>query len=84
MRPAVVIFAICVACCVVGHAAILASVVRRRSALADASVPRPRAAMEILWAVIPAIALAVLLAATWARVRENAVPKPEVIMKVSR
>ena len=84
MRAAVVVFTLCAVCCAVGHAAILASVVRRRSAVVDEGVPRPRPGIEILWAVLPAIALAVLLTATWARIRENAVPKPEVIMKVSR
>jgi heme/copper-type cytochrome/quinol oxidase subunit 2 len=83
VRPAVIVFLLCATACVVGHFAILASVVRRRSAVVDSGVPRPRTGMEILWALVPAIALAILLTATWARVRQN-VPSPEAIMKVSR
>jgi heme/copper-type cytochrome/quinol oxidase subunit 2 len=80
----VLVFALCVLSCVVGQAAILASVVRRRASVAAANVPRPRMAIEILWALIPAVALAFLLTATWVRVREHARIRPDVMMKVAQ
>lgn len=84
MSLAVLVFVACVVCCVVGHFAILVSVVRRRSAPVSADVPRPRPGVEILWAVLPFIVLALLLTATWGRVRDNATPKPGVIMQIAR
>ena len=84
MSAVVLVFVLCVLCCVVGHVAILSSVVRTRTVAADASVPRPKLMVEIVWAVIPALALALLLTATWARVRANETPKPGVMMKIAR
>ena len=84
MSLAVPVFVACVVCCVVGHVAILVSVVRRRSAPVSADVPRPRPVVEVLWAVLPAIVLALLLTATWGRVRDAATPKPGVMMKIAR
>ena len=78
-----IVFAIAAAACAIAHVAILASVIRRRSAVADANVPKPRTLVEILWALIPAVALAFLLTATWGHVRENS-GRPPVIMKVAR
>ncbi len=86
MHPAVLAFAICALACLVAHGAILASIVSRRSTqpLPPAGVPRPRALVEIVWARIPAIVLIFLLTATWIRVRENAKPKPGMMMKVAQ
>lgn len=84
MRPAVVVFVVCALACVVAHAAILASVIRRRSAAVADSVPRPRLFVEVIWALLPAIALAFVLTATWARVVDTSVPKPELMMKVAQ
>lgn len=84
MHSAVLVFGICALACVVGHVAILLSVVRGRSAVANSNVPRPRAIVEVIWALVPAIVLAFVLTATWMRVRENAAAKPAVIMKVAR
>ena len=84
MALAVLVFVGCVVCCVVGHVAILVSVVRRRSEAVSAGVPRPRPAVEILWAVLPAVVLALLLTATWVRVRDHVTPKPGVMMKIAR
>jgi heme/copper-type cytochrome/quinol oxidase subunit 2 len=84
VSAAVLVFWLCVVCCVVGHVAILVSVIRRHAPVAGANVPRPRMAVEILWALIPAVALAFLLTVTWVRVREHASPKPDVMMKVAR
>lgn len=84
MHPVVLAFAICAIACLVAHGAILASIVSRRSTQPAAGVPRPRALVEIVWALIPAIVLIFLLTATWIRVRENAKPKPGMMMKVAQ
>ena len=84
MRGAVVAFALCAAACLVGHVAILHSVVRKGTSRADSAVPRPRFAVELLWAVIPLLVLAMVLTATWAKVREHKHPAPAEIMKVAR
>ena len=84
MSAAGLVFVVCAACCLVGHVAILHSVVRTRSAAANPGLPRPRLLVEIVWALVPAILLAFLLTATWARVRDRATPKPDVLMKVAR
>jgi heme/copper-type cytochrome/quinol oxidase subunit 2 len=86
MRAAVIVFGLCALACLVGHVAILHSVLRARSrtGAANAGVPRPRLAVEILWAVIPAVVLAVVLAATWADLRERAAESPQEISRVAR
>ena len=53
--------------CLVYHAAIVVSVLRApraREGHDDAPAP-PRRAAEIVWAVLPALVLAVVLVATW-------------------
>jgi heme/copper-type cytochrome/quinol oxidase subunit 2 len=82
----VVVFVLCVVCCIIGHVAILYSVVSTRTSQENTppEVPRPRLAIEIVWALIPAIVLAFLLTATWTRVRSNDAAKPGVLMKVAR
>jgi heme/copper-type cytochrome/quinol oxidase subunit 2 len=77
------VFAACVAACVIGHGAILLSVSRRSVVPVEPGVPRPRRVVEILWALIPAIALAFVLTATWDRVRQGPA-EPPIIMKVAR
>jgi hypothetical protein len=79
----VIVFVACAAACVVAHVAILLSTVRSRSAVDGPNVPRPRPLVEALWALVPMIALALVLTATWARVREQRAPAPE-IMKVAQ
>lgn len=60
------IFAIAVACCVVAQVAIVRSTFRAQGATgSDPRVPRPRTAGELFWVVVPGIALALLLGATW-------------------
>lgn len=54
------IFWIAVACCVVAQAAIVRSVL-----LARGGSTRARRAAELMWAVLPAIALAAVLVLTW-------------------
>jgi heme/copper-type cytochrome/quinol oxidase subunit 2 len=83
MHPEVLIFALCAAACVVGHVAILRSVIRSRSVAADSNVPRPRLGVEIVWALVPALALVVLLTFTWASVREHVRRPPGVMLRVA-
>ena len=61
-----VLFWVAAACCIVAHVAILRSVLRsRRQTAANPDVPRSRQSVEIVWAIVPALVLAVVLAATW-------------------
>ena len=82
MRAAVVVFVACALVCLLAHLAIVVSVVRTRGSRTDA-VPRPRQIVEIVWALVPVVALAFVLTATWTRVREHAT-KPGVVMKVAQ
>jgi heme/copper-type cytochrome/quinol oxidase subunit 2 len=84
MHPVVIVFAICALACIVAHGAILLSVIGRRSSVVDSNVPRPRLLVEVVWALVPAVALALVLTATWTRVRENARANPAVMMKIAR
>jgi len=60
------IFWIAAFCCAVAQAAILFAVFARRPSIQSATtMPQSSRGAEILWAVIPAVALAALLAATW-------------------
>jgi hypothetical protein len=83
MSPVIIVFVIAVAACGVAHVAILASVVRRATGVADSSVPRPNFVAEVVWALMPALALALVLTATWVKVRERAVNDP-AILKIAR
>jgi heme/copper-type cytochrome/quinol oxidase subunit 2 len=85
MKVEVVVFAVCVAACIAAHIAILRSVMRARTAAADPGVPRPKLLVEIAWALVPAVALAFVLTATWARVQDHiGAPKPKLLMRVAR
>jgi heme/copper-type cytochrome/quinol oxidase subunit 2 len=62
------IFWVSVVICAVAQGAILRSVFgasAEAAPAAPAGVPRPRRVVEIVWAIVPAIALAVLFAFTW-------------------
>lgn len=85
MSPHGFVFAICAAACVVAHVAILRSVVRARATAPDPGVPRPKLLVEVAWALIPAIALAFVLTATWARIVErDGAPAPSLLMRIAR
>lgn len=84
MSAVVIVFAIAALASVVAHAAILTSVVRRASTVTDAGVPRPKPLVEIAWAVIPILALALVLTATWARVRDRATPPADPVIRIAR
>lgn len=84
MRPAVVVFLVCVVAAALAHVAILVSSVSARArANASDAVPRPRALVEFLWALVPILVLALLFTATWERVRVKEA-QPVELMKVSR
>lgn len=59
-----------VATCAVAQVAIVRSVIRARRApdapgTQDRAVPRSHFAVELAWAIVPALALALLFVATW-------------------
>lgn len=71
---AVGLFWLSVACCAVAQLLILRSV-RATSQSAPASpLPRSSSRLELLWALVPAVGLALLLTFTWRAVQETARP----------
>ena len=89
MSVAVLVFVVCAVACAVANIAILFSTLGR-PARPDAGVPgvaggvpRPHRAAEIAWALLPVLILALVLTATWARVRERDT-RPVEVMKVAR
>jgi heme/copper-type cytochrome/quinol oxidase subunit 2 len=66
-------FWVCAAACLVAHVGILRSVVHRSGREASSpDVPRPNVVVEIIWAVVPMVVLAVVLLATLPHVRHQA------------
>ncbi|MEO8560856.1 MAG: hypothetical protein ABI601_02200 [bacterium] len=66
------LFWLSVACCLAAQLLIVRSVLgARHLPEPSADVPRSRGGVELFWAVVPAIALAVLLVFTWRAVREH-------------
>jgi heme/copper-type cytochrome/quinol oxidase subunit 2 len=66
------LFWVSVACCLVAQLFIVRSVLGARHVPNPAAhVPHSRAGVELLWAIAPAVALAVLLVFTWRAVREH-------------
>jgi heme/copper-type cytochrome/quinol oxidase subunit 2 len=60
------IFWIAAVTCVLAELAILRSAfMPRPGAIASETVPHSSRGIEMIWAVVPAVALAILLAATW-------------------
>lgn len=84
MRLPYVAFVLAAMACAVAHAAILVSVVRSRSAVRDSNVPRPRLVVEIIWAALPALALALVLTATWTRVRAHVDTSAVPVIEIAR
>jgi hypothetical protein len=77
--PAVllILLVVCVACIVAAQLFILRSALGAAIiANADAPMPRPRRAAEVAWAVLPAIALALVLWMTWKESRTSIAPPP--------
>jgi heme/copper-type cytochrome/quinol oxidase subunit 2 len=85
MRAQAIVFAVCVVACIAAEVAILRSVVRARTGPSDPGVPRPLLLVEIVWALVPAIALALVLTATWGRIQErHGAPAPRLLMRVAK
>jgi heme/copper-type cytochrome/quinol oxidase subunit 2 len=83
VSAAVVVFLVCAVACAIAHVAILVSSVSARATVDSATkVPRPRALAEFVWALVPILALALVLTATWTRIRDNHKHPPET-MKVA-
>lgn len=62
-----------VACCAIAQVYIIRSVrLGRHRSEAPVVASRSRHGVEVVWVILPAIALAVLLAFTWRAIRENA------------
>jgi heme/copper-type cytochrome/quinol oxidase subunit 2 len=73
------LFWLSVACCALAQILILRSVGAMRHAPEPATgLPRQRGALEMFWAVLPAIGLAVLLLFTWRAIRatDTSAPTP--------
>jgi heme/copper-type cytochrome/quinol oxidase subunit 2 len=69
------IFWVAVACCGVAQLLLLRSVLAARGAARPAeSLPPLRRAVEVAWAVVPAVALALVLAMTWRAMHPAAAP----------
>jgi heme/copper-type cytochrome/quinol oxidase subunit 2 len=66
------IFWIAAVACVVAEIAILRSTFAVRRADKSDFVPKASRASELAWAVIPAVALSVVLLATWQRIEARA------------
>ncbi|HEY7407360.1 MAG TPA: hypothetical protein VH638_03775 [Gemmatimonadaceae bacterium] len=72
----IVLLVACVACIIVAQGFILRSALGTAVVVdhEDAHVPRPRRGAEIAWAVLPAIALMLVLWATWRESRATVEP----------
>jgi heme/copper-type cytochrome/quinol oxidase subunit 2 len=79
---ATMLFWISVACCLIAQGLIVRSVVAARALPAvRPDLPRARGSVEVMWAIVPAIALAVLLFLTWRAIeaREVSRARPPVV-----
>jgi len=66
LTPSTLLFWASVACCLVAQVLIVRSVVgARRLPAASPELPRANAGVELMWAVLPALALGALLLFTW-------------------
>ena len=69
------LFWLSVACCLIAQLYIIRSVRGARYVPAPtAGLPRHRAALEMFWAVVPAVGLTVLLLFTWRAIHRSAAP----------
>lgn len=82
MRAQVLVFIVCAIACVVAHSAIVVSTLRARTS-GDPAIPRPRMFVELIWALLPVLALAFLLTATWSRISARERDRLEPVMKVA-
>lgn len=74
LSPRSLLFWSSVACCLVAQVLIVRSVLGARSLPAPRpELTRSRGAVEVLWAVMPAVALGALLWFTWQAIRQREV-----------
>ncbi len=71
-RFADAVFWLAVTCCAVGHLAILRSIVVTPGPTGDAGAGQRRRILEIVWAIVPAIALVIVLGFTWRAMHHTA------------
>ena len=72
---ATTIFWVAVVLCVIAHRYILRSAFAAGAAVDHShTLPPIRRAAEVLWVVVPAVALVFLLVATWRAIQANQVP----------
>ena len=70
--PATILFWTSVACCLVAQLLIVRSVLAARVLPAvRPDLPRARGSVEVMWAIVPAVALAVLLLFTWRAIQTH-------------
>ena len=66
VTPSTLLFWLSAACCLVAQVLIVRSVLgARRLPAPSPALPRAHGGVELLWAVVPAVALGVLLLFTW-------------------
>lgn len=65
------IFWVAAIACAVAEIAILRSIIAQRRAQHSSLVPAGSPLTEVIWGVVPAIALVFLLVATWRRVQQR-------------
>ena len=75
MSPAAALFWISVVCCAIAQVLIVRSVLGMRAANADPGLPRSHRAVEVFWAVLPAVALGALLLFTWRAIELREAPR---------
>jgi hypothetical protein len=84
VRATIVVFAVAAFASIVAHLVILTSVLRRVWRPVEPGVPRPRPLAEIAWALLPFLVLALVLTASWARVRDTASRKSVPVLRIAR
>ena len=78
-RLADAIFWLAVACCTVAQLAIFRSIVATPATASSAAASARRRAVEIAWAVVPGVSLAVVLFFTWAAIHAPAASSMQLV-----
>ena len=74
-----------VACCLVAQVLIVRSVLgAARLPEPHADVPRSRGSVELFWAILPAVALGVLLLFTWRAIEAREAPRAPATSRTAR
>ena len=82
---ATVLFWTSVACCLVAQVLIVRSVLAARALPAvRPDLPRARGSVEVMWAVVPAVALAVVLFFTWRAIQTRGAIRAAVAAVAAR